>query len=120
MFRPRCIAAYAMLVQPEASIRLRSVTMGPGQGYGFGLFARCDLPANYVIWEAIGMVPGDNLTAHSSLSCIKTCQGQNQRPGSERILYGPLRLVNHRCRTFNAEVRLLPPLSSSHMTNPMH
>ncbi|RXW11893.1 hypothetical protein EST38_g13962 [Candolleomyces aberdarensis] len=97
------IAAYAMVIHPESSIRLRAVPMGPNSTVGFAIFARRDIPKNTKIWEAIGMVPGDNEAVHSELSSITTTKDQNQTPGAERVLYGPIRMINHRCRSYNAE-----------------
>lgn len=80
--------------------------MGTDQGLGFALYARRRIPEGAIIWEGIGMCPGDSNCPHSDLSCITIAPGQNQPAGSERILYGPLRMVNHRCQTFNAQVRV--------------
>ncbi|RXW12722.1 hypothetical protein EST38_g13132 [Candolleomyces aberdarensis] len=45
-----------------------------------------------------------NETAHSELLSITMTKDQNQTPGAERVLYGPIRMINHRCKLYNAEV----------------
>lgn len=112
----RCISAYALAIHPESCVRLQKIRMGRTQDWGFGLFARRPIAKGSTVWEAVGMCPVDGSSSHSELSCIKTAEGQNLPAGSERVMYGPLRMVNHRCRTFNAEVEsidfVLLPLPS--------
>ncbi|KAF6756544.1 hypothetical protein DFP72DRAFT_846434 [Ephemerocybe angulata] len=42
-------------------------------------------------------MPADNNTPHSGLSAITPSPSQDQPVNSERVLFGPLRLINHRC-----------------------
>ncbi|KAJ2911712.1 hypothetical protein MD484_g8699, partial [Candolleomyces efflorescens] len=98
-----CIAAHALTINPESLIRLGRIKKGPHHPTGFSLIAQRRIAKGSTIWESLGMCPSDNDTPHSSLSCITTAIGQDQEPGSERVLYGPLRMMNHRCKSFNAE-----------------
>ncbi|KAF6744046.1 hypothetical protein DFP72DRAFT_1079097 [Ephemerocybe angulata] len=94
-----CISAYSMLVIPSSSTRLRTLDLG-GQK-GFGVCARTPIPYNTTLHELLGMMPADNNTPHSGLSAITPSPSQDQPVNSERVLFGPLRLINHRCRTHN-------------------
>ncbi|KAJ3515190.1 hypothetical protein NMY22_g14514 [Coprinellus aureogranulatus] len=98
-----CLAAYSMLIDPQSRLRLRAIRMGPDRAFGFGLFARQPIPANTELWEGLGVMPYDNSTPTTNLSLITVADGQDQRPGLARILYGPMRMVNHLCRTYNSE-----------------
>jgi hypothetical protein len=60
-----------------------------------------------VIYPLIGLMPVDARAEHSRLSEIHphTSQvGQKAKAEKPRILVGPLRFVNHACRSYNAEV----------------
>lgn len=98
------MAVYALVLGPESPVRLLSVPMGQERRYGFGLFARQDIAAGTELWDVVGLMPTDDSDPHSDLSMITVAPGQNQRPGSSRVLFGPMRMLNHRCKTFNCEV----------------
>ncbi|KAF6741027.1 hypothetical protein DFP72DRAFT_1085190 [Ephemerocybe angulata] len=97
-----CLSAYGVVVARDSAVRLGVARMGASSEKGFGIFARDAIPAGTTIWDAIGVMPGDNRASHSDLSAIRVAAGQNQSTGAERVLLGPLRMLNHRCRSFNA------------------
>ncbi|KAF6750604.1 hypothetical protein DFP72DRAFT_851680 [Ephemerocybe angulata] len=101
-----------MVISPRSVVRLGVSKMGAYSQKGFGIFARMDIRGGVDIWEALGIMPGDNESRHSSLSAIRVADGQNQEAGSERVLVGPLRMVNHLCRSFNAEYVYIPRTSA--------
>ncbi|KAJ3538264.1 hypothetical protein NMY22_g5236 [Coprinellus aureogranulatus] len=96
-----CLQAYSMILSPSSFVRLRTIPMGPTMQKGFAIFARYDIADQASIWELIGMMPGDNRAKHTNLSSITPHPEQNQHTGVPRILFGPLRMVNHRCKSFN-------------------
>jgi len=55
------------------------------------------------IYELAGLVPKDNLADHSNLSCILTHVDQAE-PLEDRVLFGPIRLINHHCTGSNIQV----------------
>lgn len=69
----------------------------------FVLLARTPIEAGQVVYEAIGMMPGDNEVV-SKVASIAVAPEQNQEVGAKRTLYGPLRMARHRCQDYNAEV----------------
>ncbi|KAJ3529719.1 hypothetical protein NMY22_g8883 [Coprinellus aureogranulatus] len=107
-----CICAYAMLVSPDSHVRLRVLPMGPFSHKGFAVTARYDIPKLQYLWELVGLMPGDNDTAHSDLSAITPFHEQDQPVDAERVLFGPLRLVNHRCKEYNIEFMAIPDCSA--------
>ncbi|KAJ2912799.1 hypothetical protein MD484_g7604, partial [Candolleomyces efflorescens] len=107
-----CIAAYALSIHPDSSIHLKKLAMGPDRTWGFGLVATRRICKGSTLWEALGMCPGDFSASHSELSCITIAKGQNQPAGAKRVMYGPLRMVNHRCRSFNAEFAFIKNTSA--------
>ena len=78
--------------------------MGHNKERGFSIHARCAIQKNQVIHELIGMMPLDNDSPHSRLSEITPHPAHNQSPQNLRILFGPIRFINHLCLHFNAEV----------------
>lgn len=101
----RFVGAYSSLVNPVSRVRLGVISFGESRG--FGIFAREAIRKHRTIWEAVGMVPIDDNTGLTELSVITTAEDQNLQPGLRRVLLGPLRLVNHRCINFNAEVSVM-------------
>ncbi|KAF6761130.1 hypothetical protein DFP72DRAFT_880172 [Ephemerocybe angulata] len=96
------VAAYGVLLNSRSLVKLRVTSLDDGS-HGFALYSRHDIAAGEYIWEALGKVPADNLTSTSSLSMIRTTAKQNQAKGQEleRVLYGPARMINHRCKMYN-------------------
>ncbi len=78
--------------------------MGPDHQKGFSIFARRDLEACEVLYELVGLIPEDTRASHSQLSEIMPHQSQVVNARKGRILFGPIRFVNHDCITFNADV----------------
>jgi hypothetical protein len=80
--------------------------MGCSGERGFAIHARRAIQENEVIHELIGMMPLDNDTPHSRLSEITPHPAHNQSAQDPRILFGPIRFINHLCLHFNAEVSI--------------
>lgn len=98
----RCLCAHAMLMHPASPVNRGVDKRNPYRRFGIG--ARAPIRADQVIWVAMGMMPGDGEVI-SELASVTVAPAQNQPEGAMRTLYSPLRLANHRCRTYNAEVR---------------
>ncbi|KAF5316782.1 hypothetical protein D9619_006527 [Psilocybe cf. subviscida] len=105
-----CLCAHVILTHP-ASRAERWIAHKHDPQRGFGLRARAPILADQVVWEAIGMMPGDGEVI-SELASVAVAPAQNQPEGALRTLYGPLRLVNHRCRNYNAEMVALEGTSA--------
>jgi hypothetical protein len=111
----RCIAAYALVIQPKSTVRLYKRRMSQQVGHrhlGFGVRAAQKIHKGDYIYELSGMLATDNDTPHTRLSETIPFGGASQ---DQRVLFGPIRFVNHRCVHFNAEVsfyiRFCQPLS---------
>lgn len=102
----RCLEAYNMVISPNSCIKLSTIVMGCNGERGFAIHARRSIQKNEVIYELIGMMPLDNNSPHSRLSEITPHPAHNQSPQDLRILFGPIRFINHLCLHFNAEVRI--------------
>ena len=100
----RCLEAYTMVISPKSCIKLSTIVMGNNGERGFAIHARRTIQKNEVIHELIGMMPLDNDTPHSRLSEITPHPVHNQSHEDPRILFGPIRFINHLCLHFNAEV----------------
>lgn len=93
-----------MVLSPRSIVKLSVVAMGAEREKGSAIHARKNIQKNQTIYELIGMMPHDNDTANTHLSEITPVPGQDQSLGELRILFGPIRFVNHLCRDFNAAV----------------
>ncbi|KAF8970779.1 hypothetical protein BDZ97DRAFT_1651914 [Flammula alnicola] len=98
-----CIAAYAMIINPESTVKLSVIALGPERITGFAIHANRMIKKGEQIYELVGLMPKDNKTKHSELSCVKPNPSQNQSPRVERVLFGPIRFINHVCEIPNAE-----------------
>jgi len=97
--------SYTMVINPSSPIRLVQRTMGLGDQRGFGIIATRAIQQNELIYELPGMIASSARPAiQSSLSIIipHRCQEQGTE---ERVLFGPLRFVNHMCNGSNIMVR---------------
>lgn len=93
-----------MVINGSAAVRLKVYHLGGFRG--FGIEASVDLSKGEIIYELAGLTATDSKTPHSELSAIMTHPSQGMVEKS-RILFGPIRFVNHLCSNFNAEVSAL-------------
>lgn len=77
---------------------------GKEQMLGFGIFARVDLKRGEFIYELTGLLAADDEADRTELSVIQTKADDPKTLGYSRVLFGPLRFINHQCTTPNAEV----------------
>ncbi|KAJ7621520.1 hypothetical protein DFH06DRAFT_1232784 [Mycena polygramma] len=82
------LRAYCILLAPWSTVQLRIVTLRTTQGHGFGIVAATELQKGEYIYELCG-----------SFDLSVTTSRTHNTP---HVLFGPLRLVNHRCKP-NAE-----------------
>lgn len=78
--------------------------MGERGGLGFGIIARKFIKKDESIYELIGLMPGDDKAARTDLSVIQPHPDQNQSKRAHRVLFGPVRFLNHLCHSSNAAV----------------
>jgi hypothetical protein len=103
----RCIAAYSMVVNPESCVKLSCVRMGVEDTLGFAIHAVMPIKSQQVIYELVGLKPGDGKAENSQVLDIKPSPNPNQSTDVKRLLFGPIRFINHICSMPNAEVSLL-------------
>jgi len=102
----RCITAYSMVINPSAPIKLVQRPIGPGGPRGFGIISRRFIQKNEYIYELPGMIAKSSRPSiQSKLSIIVPHHGQKQGK-EERVLFGPLRFVNHICEGYNITASL--------------
>ncbi|KAJ7467347.1 hypothetical protein B0H11DRAFT_2306404 [Mycena galericulata] len=93
----RAFRAYIVVIAPWSVVRLKVSPMGATQTRGFGVEAVLDLEENEFIYELSGLLSTDLDAEHTELS--KTTSPED---GIERIIFGPIRFLNHDCKP-NAE-----------------
>ena len=102
----RCISAYALVVNPKSRVRLSCVAMGVTKALGFAIRAATDIAEGTELRELVGLMPRDGRARHSEVSCIQPSSEHNQSSKVQRVLFGPIRFLNHICGNPNTEVRL--------------
>ena len=102
----RCITAYTMVINPVSPIKLIQRPIGPNGPRGFGITARRFIQKGEYLYELPGMIAKTSRpNIQSNLSVIIPHTRQEQ--GSEgRVLFGPLRFVNHLCEGSNVTASL--------------
>lgn len=104
----RCAIAYGYLISnPEWGVQLRVRSFAGDNGRGFSIKASRDLVEHEVLYPLMGLMPNDARAEHSRLSEILPHPSQFRNKANTekgRVLMGPIRLVNHACHSYNAEV----------------
>lgn len=102
-----CSIAYGYIVSnPESGVRLRVRLFAGGNERGFSITSTRDLVQHEVLYSLMGLMPDDAKAEHSRLSEIEPHPSQlHNKANAEkpRILIGPIRFINHACRSYNAE-----------------
>lgn len=78
--------------------------MGVTETRGFAIHAAKAIEKGHAIHELIGLMPKDGKAKHSEVSSVKPSVYHNQSTRVERVLFGPIRFLNHICSTPNTEV----------------
>ena len=73
---------------------------------GFAIRAATDIAEGTELRELVGLMPRDGRARHSEVSCIRPSSEHNQSSRVQRVLFGPIRFLNHICSNPNTEVRL--------------
>ncbi|KAK6985110.1 hypothetical protein R3P38DRAFT_3291968 [Favolaschia claudopus] len=115
--------AHLTMLAPWASTRLKLFRFDPNDHIQFGVFAHHDIPANVLLPELLGQLSRDNVNMSSKVETTHLSE-MFARNGTTRVLYGPIRFVNHSCNPnstyeelrYNSErtisVRTLRPIQS--------
>ncbi|KAF9455449.1 hypothetical protein BDZ94DRAFT_1367285 [Collybia nuda] len=109
-----CLTAYSLIINKKASVKLVVSKMGTDKIKGFGIVASVKFKKGEIIYELAGALAADDDAERTKLSLIKTNPGDPETNGELCVLFGPLRLINHRCQTPNVEyVEPVPGLAST-------
>jgi hypothetical protein len=98
----RILRAYSLLIIKHSSVRLTVVGTYDGCPE-FGVKATRNLLQDEFIYELAGLIPTDGLAAHSNLSTVTPHPDQGEGTES-RVLFGPIRYINHHCTSYNVQV----------------
>lgn len=93
-----------MVINAKSCVKLSCAAMGPAGTLGFAVHAATNMAKGHEIRELAGLMPKDGRAKHSEVSRIRPASDQNQSGRVERVLFGPIRFINHVCETPNAEV----------------
>jgi hypothetical protein len=93
------------VIHPDSPVGLRWIEFH-NREHGFGIVATAEIPEGRPIYELVGAIASGPTSNDSQLSSITTHEHSvhDKCLGTSRILYGPLRFVNHRCLNYNAQV----------------
>ena len=95
-----------MTINVASAVKLSCIGMGQAGTLGLAIHATRSIPEGQRIHELVGLMPSDNRWPSSDVSRIKPSSAHNQSRRVERVLFGPIRFVNHVCATPNVEVCL--------------
>ncbi len=98
----RCIAAYALVILPNSSVKLKVIHLG-NEGRGFAVFARRRITKGEILYDLPGLITSDTKAPHTELSSIRPHPSQI-RSKKSHILFGPVRFINHSCSKDNVAV----------------
>ncbi|KDR65222.1 hypothetical protein GALMADRAFT_148865 [Galerina marginata CBS 339.88] len=102
-----CVAAYTLVINPEAIVHLKVKPLGHANQKGFAIHATKDIIKGEYIQELLGLMPEDRAKNYTDLSTITphSDNRNNDKNSSfdEKILIGPIRFINHRCFSYNVE-----------------
>ncbi|KDR65068.1 hypothetical protein GALMADRAFT_82314 [Galerina marginata CBS 339.88] len=103
----RCIAAYTLVINPEAIVHLKVKLLGHANQKGFAIHATKDIIKGEYIQELLGLMPEDRTKNYTDLSTITphpdNCNNDKNSSFDEKLLIGPIRFINHRCFSYNVE-----------------
>jgi len=102
----RCITAYTMVVNPASPIKLIQRLIGPNGPRGFGITARRFIQKGEYLYELPGMIAKTSRPNIQSNLSIIIPHHRQQQGSEERVLFGPLRFVNHVCEGSNITASL--------------
>ncbi|KAJ7049799.1 hypothetical protein C8F01DRAFT_1264842 [Mycena amicta] len=88
---------YGILYSNWSRAKMTKVVLGGSKQ--FGLSATQDIPAGTDLWEIPGLLSLDEAANADNTGLSK----MKHRDGTDRILSGPVRFVNHHCKDFNTE-----------------
>jgi hypothetical protein len=97
----RVLRAYSFLYLKHSDVKLKATTIR--QRKQFGVEACRKFCTGEYIYELVGLVPIDGKAKHTELSVTTPHidQGEALEP---RVLFGPIRFINHHCKDSNVEV----------------
>ncbi|KAK7020006.1 hypothetical protein R3P38DRAFT_2454383, partial [Favolaschia claudopus] len=90
------IEAHAMFLAPWAPIQLKLFRYGADAPNQFAVFATRAIPAGRIIYELVGQLSLDNVDGEAKKKTTQLSE-MEARDGTSRVLYGPIRMVNHSC-----------------------
>jgi hypothetical protein len=103
----RFLVAYFLLLARNSRVAIERVYLSDGVGKEFGIKAATDLEENEILLELPGIIASDlEADERDMLSAVTRADGQ-LGPSGNRLLAGPVRLINHDCSNYNAEVGFL-------------
>ncbi|KAK7050186.1 hypothetical protein R3P38DRAFT_3173291 [Favolaschia claudopus] len=107
-----CIEAHSMLLAPWATVQLKLFRYGANEPNQFAIFAIDDIPSGRIIYELIGQLSLDNVDGEAKKKSTQLSE-MKARDGTNRVLYGPIRMVNHSCDANTVYEELKPNCRST-------
>ncbi|KAF8144977.1 hypothetical protein K438DRAFT_1945234 [Mycena galopus ATCC 62051] len=93
-----CLRAHVALLAPWSLVKLSIVQM---ENLQYGVSARGHIPPNTRIYELLGRLSTDNVDGQAK-SKTTSLSEMFAEDGTSRVLFGPIRFVNHSCKANSA------------------
>ncbi|KAJ7668609.1 hypothetical protein DFH06DRAFT_1126085 [Mycena polygramma] len=91
-----CLRATVVLLAPWSPVKLHLAQLGEGNPVQFGIMTKAHIPADTLIYELIGQLSSDSVDGEAREKTTSLSE-MSAFDGSSRVLFGPIRFVNHSC-----------------------
>ncbi|KAJ7840174.1 hypothetical protein B0H14DRAFT_3458263 [Mycena olivaceomarginata] len=87
------LSAYCILLAPWSAVRIRTHSLNPDSAREMAIHAKHEIAQGECVYELAGQLAADaaSKSKHTDLSTMRSCDR------TKRILFGPIRWVNHHC-----------------------
>ncbi|KAJ7939658.1 hypothetical protein B0H13DRAFT_2300351 [Mycena leptocephala] len=91
-----CLQAHVVLLAQWSPVKLALVHLGTAGALQFGIVTRHDIPQGTRLYELEGRLSVDNVDGEAKEKTTALSE-MRAHDGTSRVLFGPLRFVNHDC-----------------------
>ncbi|KAJ7668566.1 hypothetical protein DFH06DRAFT_1378337 [Mycena polygramma] len=91
-----CLRATVVLLAPWSPVKLHLAQLGEGNPVQFGIMTKVHIPADTLIYELVGQLSSDSVDGEAREKTTSLSE-MSAFDGSSRVLFGPIRFVNHSC-----------------------
>ncbi|KAJ7605665.1 hypothetical protein DFH06DRAFT_1348517 [Mycena polygramma] len=92
-----CLRSMVVLLAAWSPVKLSLVKLGEDERVQFGIRAQACIEADALIYEMVGQLSSDSVDGKARAKTTALSE-MSAFDGSSRVLFGPIRFVNHSCK----------------------